>query len=199
MFAELNKTQPILRVHQEDLCQAMGLMPTEKHQNEGGPSPAQIAVLLQAHSSRPADDVTNFVDALAYNWLVAGTNAHAKNYSLLHGGGGRVRLAPLYDLASTLPYDDLDPHRVTMAMKIGSKYRIRDVTGQHWRKLAEELQLDPDETIDRVAAMAHQLPDAAREIGIRLRDGGLDNATVQRLAEELPERAEDCVDRLQRK
>ena len=198
MFAELNKTQPILRLHQEDLCQALGIEPTLKYQNEGGPSPAQIAELLQAHSSNPSEDLRTFVDALAFNWLVAGTDAHAKNYSVLHGGGGRVRLAPLYDLASAVPYDDLDPQRITLAMKVGSKYRIRDVTGKQWKDLAEEVQLDPGETIARVTAMARQMPEAVKEIGNRLHDDWLAHDCIQRLVEGLPKRAEDCLARLER-
>jgi serine/threonine-protein kinase HipA len=119
--------QPVLRLHQEDLCQALGVRPTMKYQNEGGPGPAGIADLLREHSSRPEEDVAAFVDALAFNWLIGGTDAHAKNYSLLHGGGGRVRLAPLYDLASVLPYPGMDPRRAAMAMRIGGKYRLHDI------------------------------------------------------------------------
>lgn len=107
--ARLTKTQTILRLHQEDCCQALGKVPTLKYQNEGGPSAQDIAELLRVHSSRAHEDVERFVDALAFNWLIGGTDAHAKNYSLLHASGGRVRLAPLYDLASVLPYGRFDP------------------------------------------------------------------------------------------
>ena len=72
------------------------------------------------------------------------------------------------------------------------------MAGRHWKKLAEELQLDPDETIGRVAVMADQLSDATREIGTRLREDGLAHETIQRLVDELPKRAEDCLDRLER-
>ena len=86
----------ILRVHQEDLCQALGVPPSRKYQNEGGPGPAQIARLLrEAMPPAVADDaVWRFADALIWNWVVAGTDAHAKNYSLLLAGN-QIRLAPL--------------------------------------------------------------------------------------------------------
>jgi serine/threonine-protein kinase HipA len=194
-LATLARTQPILRLHQEDLCQAMGLMPTAKYQNEGGPTPAQIAGLLRAHSSRPVEDVQVFVDALAFNWLVAGTDAHAKNYSLLHGGGGRVRLAPLYDLASLLPYPQFDIHRARLAMKVGGKYRLRDIGERQWRKLAVTLGLDPDQVTGRVARMTERLPDAVADVRRRARADGLTHVLVERLADQLMVRAEDCRDR----
>ena len=194
-LATLARTQPILRLHQEDLCQAMGLMPMRKYQNEGGPTPAQIAGLLRANSSRPVEDVQVFVDALVFNWLVAGTDAHAKNYSLLHGGGGRVRRAPLYDLASLLPYPQFDIHRARLAMKVGGKYRLRDIGERQWRKLAVTLGLDPDQITGRVARMTKRLPDAVADVRRRARADGLTHELVERLADQLVVRAEDCRDR----
>jgi serine/threonine-protein kinase HipA len=73
-------------------------------------------------SSNPNTDVDRFLDANAFNWLIGGTDAHAKNYSLLIGAGDEVRLSPLYDLSSQLPYPDLIEQRV--AMKIGDHYDI---------------------------------------------------------------------------
>lgn len=93
------------RIHQEDLCQALGLPPELKYQSEGGPTPRAIVDLLrQVLPGVAADDaVLRFLDALVLNWLICGTDAHAKNYSLLLAGR-QVRLAPLYDVASALPY-----------------------------------------------------------------------------------------------
>ena len=100
----------IRRLHQEDTCQALGLPPTGKYENENGPGVAPIVELLRTYSSRPTDDVWTFVQALALNWLIGGTDAHAKNYSVLIGAGGRARLAPLYDIASTPTYDVVGRH-----------------------------------------------------------------------------------------
>lgn len=98
----------LIRVHQEDICQALSVLPTRKYENEGGPGPRAVIDLLREYSGAREEDVSTFVDALAFNWLIAGTDAHAKNYSVLIGPSGRVCLAPLYDLASALPYDDMD-------------------------------------------------------------------------------------------
>src|SRR5262249_6698729 len=129
------EVQPILRLHQEDLCQAMAVKPALKYENEGGPGVAAVVSLLRAHSSSAAEDVGTFIDALLFNWLIAGTDGHAKNYAILHGGGGRVRLSPLYDIASALPYGHLDVRKLKLAMKIGGKYRVAEIGAHQWRKL----------------------------------------------------------------
>jgi serine/threonine-protein kinase HipA len=98
--------------------------------------------LLRTFSGRPQEDVQRFVDAPAFNWLIAGTDAHAKNYSLLIGAEGRARLAPLYDIASILPYD-FDMQKVRLAMKVGGIYRLRDVGPHQWRKTRERSPPQP--------------------------------------------------------
>jgi serine/threonine-protein kinase HipA len=73
----------VSRVHQEDMCQALGLSPAVKYQSEGGPSPEQIITLLRRAITPQViaeTEVGRFVDGLALNWLIAGTDAHAKNY-----------------------------------------------------------------------------------------------------------------------
>lgn len=183
--------QTILRLHQEDACQALGLPPTRKYQNHGGPGPKQIVALLRTCSSTPAEDVATFVDALAFNWLIAGTDAHAKNYALLHGPG-RVRLAPLYDVASALPYDDLDFQRLKLAMKIGKEYRLGDIGLRQWVTLAQDLRLDPDVTVGRVAKMATRLADQVPPVREGALGQGLAHPVVDRLAERIVQRAEHC-------
>jgi serine/threonine-protein kinase HipA len=84
------------------MCQALSIPPSRKYQNEGGPGIHDIVELLKVYSSSPSEDVNTFIDSITYNWLVGGTDAHAKNYGLLIGSEGRVRLAPLYDVASVL-------------------------------------------------------------------------------------------------
>ena len=171
-LGELAESQPILRLHQEDTCQALAIEPTSKYQNEGGPSPGQIAELLRGSSSSPMEDVAAFVDALGYNWIIAGTDAHAKNYSLLLAARGQVRLAPLYDLASALPYPSLELPRLRLAMKIGSTYRIRDIQGRHWRALCQALRIDESETIGRIDAIAAGAEDRVGDLGARIQFKG---------------------------
>lgn len=184
----LARTQPILRLHQEDLCQALGVRPTLKYQNQGGPGPSDVMGLIREHSSSPGEDAEAFVDALTFNWLIGGTDAHAKNYSLLHGAGRRVRLAPLYDLSSFLPYAPSDGRRVKLAMKIGSKYGLRDIRKRHWISLAEEAGLDPDGTVARMVRLASAVGDTVPEVRRRATDDGLNHPIVGRLLKLIEDR-----------
>ncbi len=189
-FASANE---IIRVHQEDICQALAVLPTRKYQNEGGPSIAAIVELLRAYSSERADDVETFIDAIGFNWLIAGTDAHAKNYSLLLSSGPRVRLAPLYDVASLLPYDEFQMQKIKLSMKVGGEYRLRDIGLRQWRKLALEVRVNEERLIDRLVAMANHIPDAIADLGATARRDGLDQPVVERFETRVVERANECA------
>jgi len=180
------------RVHQEDICQALAIPPTHKYQNEGGPGISDIVELLRTYSGNAVEDIATFIDSIAYNWLIVGRDAHAKNYALLIGAASRVRLAPLYDLASVLPYPEIDIQRVKVSMKIGGEYRFRDIHSRQWQKMAQEVRLDPDKLIQRVYEFAGQLADHAADIQRRMREEGIDHPLIQRLAESLAARAAAC-------
>jgi len=177
------------RVHQEDMCQALAIPPTRKYQNEGGPGIRDIVELLRTYSANAPEDVRTFLDAIAYNWLIAGTDAHGKNYALLIGAQARVRFAPLYDVASVLPYPDIDIERVKLSMNLGGEYRLRNIRLYHWRKLAQELHVDPDDTIQRVDDFARQLADHVPDIKRRMTEEGLTHPIIARLADALTARA----------
>ncbi|UPJ47974.1 type II toxin-antitoxin system HipA family toxin [Bradyrhizobium sp. 200] len=182
----------IIRIHQEDVCQAMGIPPTKKYQNEGGPTPANVIDVLRTYSTDRAADVQTFVSALGYNWLIGGPDAHAKNYSLLLAGGPHVRLAPLYDVASILPYDDVDMRKIKLAMKVGGEYKLDLIGLRQWQKFARETRVDTDELIASLISMAEQIPDLVTDIRARALEEGLDNAVIGRLAKALSTRARDC-------
>lgn len=150
----------VRRIHQEDVCQALGFAPDRKYQNDGGPTPAAVAGLFRATMSPAVADeaIARFADALAWNWLIAGTDAHAKNYSLLLAGG-EVRFAPLYDVGSALP-SGVHERGLRFAM-----YPRRN----GWPAAAAELGLDAAAVVDRVRDLAAAAPDAfadaARSLG----------------------------------
>lgn len=196
-LAALAKVQPILRLHQEDLCQAMAVKPFLKYENEGGPGVTAIVSLLRAHSSAADEDVGTFIDALLFNWLIAGTDGHAKNYAILHSGGGRVRLAPLYDIASALPYGHLDAHKLKLAMRIGGKYRLAEIGVYQWQKLEGALGLDAGEVIARARELSARLPDLVTAIREEATGAGLAHPVVTLLADEIVSRAQRCARALQ--
>lgn len=182
----------MVRVHQEDTCQALSVHPARKYQNDGGPGAKEVIALLRANVYQPPgsgpdpedaaeEDVWRFVEALLFNWLIGGTDAHAKNYSLLIGGGGLVRMAPLYDLASIFAYPDLDWRRSKLAMKVADKYRLSDIRLRHWESFASELRLEPDAVIERARRLAGALPDAVAEAAGEMRSGGIDHPVLDRI------------------
>jgi len=148
----------VLRVHQEDFCQALSVHPAKKYQNEGGPSVVDMVKLVRnAEPGDPTADVQAICRAVAYNWLILGTDAHAKNYSMLLSGA-QVRLAPLYDIASAAPYDD-HPSKLKLAQKIGGEYRPNVIERRHWERLAGDCGVNPDELISDIDQMIDQIPD----------------------------------------
>lgn len=184
----------IIRWHQEDLCQAMGRDSGMKYQDQGGPSAAEIVKVLDEFSDDRMDDISRFIMALALNWIIAGTDAHAKNYSLLHAPGGFVRLAPFYDLASWLPYErDPNSTKVKLAMKIGGTYRLHEINGSRWRKWADEAGLDPALVKACVLALVdHVIRHIAPVRDSLLEDS--DRPFIGQLSSYIEKRAEKCAE-----
>jgi serine/threonine-protein kinase HipA len=191
-YDRIRTGRTIRRVHQEDVCQALGLLPTKKYQGDGGPGVREIAGLLTTFSTAPAQDTNTFVGAIAFNWLVAGTDAHSKNYALLLGSESRVRLAPLYDLASALPYPGMRPIGLKLAMKIGGEYRLRNIAARHWRRLATEVRQNPEELLGKLRVTAEAMPDHVLQIQQLAKGDGLVHPVVDRLSEKLIARAKEC-------
>jgi len=152
--------EPIRRLHQEDVCQALGQPSDRKYQDEGGPSVRDVVELLRTASALPAQDLTRLWRALVFNWLIGNCDAHAKNYSLLYDGGAPT-LAPLYDLVSTAIYPELQQR---LAMSIDGARTLDEVDTAAWMKLAREVgysrrfaQSTTDEVVEGVLAEAHAL------------------------------------------
>lgn len=182
----------IRRLHQEDMCQALGLPPTKKYQNEGGPGVGAMLDVIRTHSGEPQEDAWTFARASMLNWLIGGTDAHAKNFSMLIGTGGRARFAPLYDVASVLVYD-FDPKKLKLAVKIGGKYRLEEIGRHQWDKFAAEARLPKQEVFLACRDMALALPRAIHGIAEQTRKEGLDHPVVSRMVKALSERAERCA------
>jgi serine/threonine-protein kinase HipA len=126
------------RLHQEDFCQALGLVPAVKYENEGGPGIADCGNLIRGHSGAPARDIIALLQALLFNFLIGNNDAHSKNYSLLLDGPGSVRMAPLYDLLSIAAIAGTSRD---LAMKYGGEKRVSYLRRRHLRRLADELAI----------------------------------------------------------
>jgi serine/threonine-protein kinase HipA len=131
---------PPTRVHQEDLCQALGLTPDFKYQKEEWrlPSYAALAGLLDEHSPSPGLDRLAGAQAAVFHYLLGNADAHAKNISLIHSADG-VHLAPLYDVLCTAAYPDLD---TDLALSIGDELDPDSITSIHFADLADDFSLN---------------------------------------------------------
>jgi serine/threonine-protein kinase HipA len=184
----------MIRWHQEDTCQAMGRYPNQKYQADGGPGAAEIVGLLDRFSDDRDDDISRFIMALALNWVIAGTDAHSKNFSVLHGAGNFLRLAPAYDLASWLPYErDANSTKVMLAMKIGSTYRLHQIAVSHWNQLAVESGLHPSWVTACVQTLVQGVIDTLEPTRNAVAEMN-DCPFLHKLADAIAKRARKCAE-----
>lgn len=143
------------RLHQEDFCQALGIVSETKYENEGGPSLKKCFALLREVSEAPVIDLQRLLDAAIFNFFIGNHDAHGKNFSFLYAAGPPVgRLAPFYDVLSTSFYPELSPK---MAMKIGGEYVADKVRPRHFEHLAEEAGLAQPMVRRRVPELAETI------------------------------------------
>jgi len=180
-------TQTVQRLHQEDFCQALGIVSEHKYQKEGGPSLKQCFGLIRSVSSAPVLDLRHLLDAVIFNWLIGNNDAHGKNFSLLYTGMGtgrvETRLAPLYDIVCTVAYPELSRE---MAMRIGDQYSSERVTPRDFEKLAEDAGLGKPLVKRRVSELAEALLETLPVI-----DAG--NPAAEKVASILRRRAESAI------
>ena len=146
----------LIRLPQEDCCQALSVPPTLKYESEGGPGMASILNLLKG-SDTPADDQVIFLAAQMLFWVIGATDGHAKNFSVFLTPGGGYRLTPLYDILTLQPSLDLNQiarNEMKLAMAVGTNrhYRIDQIHPRHFAQTAAAVKL-PQSVIK--AALAH--------------------------------------------
>ena len=183
-----------VRIHQEDLCQALGLHPADKYEQHHGPTANQIVAFLRRTLPYTAAEGSSrdFIDGLIWNWIVAGTDGHAKNYSILLERD--VQLAPLYDIASILPYKKLDRYgrAVRMAMSIGGNYAMHLGRGE-WGKSAAALGVPTDALLERIRVLVARAPEAFEKAAADARAMGVNSRMMDDLVKLIAERAVTCA------
>lgn len=151
----------LLRLPQEDFCQALGVPPGLKYQDQGGPGLVDILTLLRG-SDTPAEDQKTVLKAQLLFWLMGATDGHAKNFSIHLGRGSRFRLTPLYDILSTQPLFDagqIERQHMRLALSVGDKnrYRIDEICGRHFFQTAAKARVPEQlvrEAMEEIAAAA---------------------------------------------
>jgi len=183
---------PGQRLHQEDFCQALGIVSEHKYQNEGGPGLAQAFALLRSATRPSAPHTLKLLDYVVFNALIGNHDAHGKNFSLLYTPAGAV-LTPLYDALCTAVYPTLTDK---MAMKIGSKYKFSEVMARHWEQFALDAALSPAQVKKRVLDIARRLPDVARATQATFQSLGNDRPIIDRVVTLIDQRCALTVRRL---
>lgn len=181
----------LIRLHQEDICQALGIHPSEKYESDGGPGIAAIMqLLLSAKDGRIARE--RFMDAILFNYLIMGTDAHAKNYSLIYGRDGDFTLAPLYDLSSYLPYVS-QRKDMRLAMRIGKDYKDQSILKSNFVQLCKQCNYPEVRLIAQANAMIESMQLEVPKLKLELTEQGFWNVTLARLSDLLLERAEKAA------
>lgn len=150
----------VRRIHQEDFCQALGVPPETKYASEGGPTFKDCFELLRRVSKRPGTDLAKLMDAAIFNLIVGNADAHGKNFSILYDDLG-PRMAPLYDLLSTVTYPDLSPK---MAMRIGKRATLADMDADGWQAFAKDSGIGFPLVRRRVAELCDAVLRAGRSV-----------------------------------
>lgn len=130
----------LLRLPQEDCCQALSVPPSLKYDADGGPGMVDILELLKG-SDDPDADRRMFLKAQIVFWLLGATDGHAKNFSIFLRPGARFGLTPLYDVMSAQPAVDagqLRKNKYKFALAVGDKrhYVIDTITPRHFVQTA---------------------------------------------------------------
>ena len=193
-YDRIHDPEGLQRLHQEDFCQALGVVPEMKYQNEGGPNLAQCFALLRSVTRPSAPQVLHLLDYVVFNALVGNHDAHGKNFSLLYATGAVPVLAPLYDTVSTAVYPRLTPK---MAMKIGSKYKFSELQSHHWGAFFRSTGLSPSLAQKRVIALAKRLPTQARRLQADPAKGFAQQAVVAHISDLIEARCALTVRRLE--
>jgi serine/threonine-protein kinase HipA len=184
-FDRIRAHNLVRRIHQEDMCQALGTR--KKYQQEGGPGVYDIMNLLQ-FSANPEVDRNRFMRAQAFNYIIAGTDAHARNYSIVYAPGGAFRLAPLYDVISDLPYIGGRNAHSALAMTIGGRRAISQILPRHWEKQAKSVRFSKDHVFGHLRDLIAGLPEAAAKVLEQCRDDGLVSPVIHKLTDAIAAR-----------
>jgi len=170
----------LLRVPQEDCCQALSIPPTLKYERDGGPGIAALHDFLKG-SDDPLTDQRLFIKTQVAFWILAATDGHAKNFSVRLNLGGGFRLTPLYDVMSTQPLlaaGQLRRNQMRLAMAIGENrhYRLHEIFPRHFHQTAA-----------RIGMADAVMTEVLDEIGTNLRPA------IDKVSEQLPDTFPDKI------
>jgi serine/threonine-protein kinase HipA len=169
------------RIHQEDICQALGIPSRSKYEKNHGPGIAECIEVLREVCTVPAREVTAFVRQLIFTSLIVNGDAHGKNYSVLMQSGN-VRLSPAYDLVCTAVYQT-QAIDTKLAMRVGRKDKIWSIYPSDWKRLAQAAGLGAGPVQQMVRDMADRMPRQANQLADEWRRRGDHRPVIDRIVE----------------
>ncbi|OLP59342.1 kinase [Xaviernesmea oryzae] len=176
----------VRRIHQEDFCQALGVPPETKYASEGGPTFKDCFELLRRVSERPGTDIAKLLDAAIFNLIVGNADAHGKNFSILYDDQG-PRMAPLYDLLSTVAYPDLSPK---MAMRIGRRATLAEMDADGWKAFSKDTGVGLPLVRRRVAELTDATCGTIAQVRESLSPSAVDPVTINQVSTLIASRAQ---------
>lgn len=179
----------IVRLHQEDFCQALSVPPELKYEDEGGPGTKDSLDLINRATARPAADSFAFIRILIFNYLVGNADAHGKNFGLLYRN--RVPdLAPPYDILCTAAYPRLAKK---IAMAIGGRSIPDTIQLNHWYALVPDTRGAQRLLAKTLAEMAGRIGDIADALILSLREQGIDHPILGTIRSVIQTRAQHIL------
>lgn len=172
---EIDAEGHIRRLHQEDFCQALGIVPEQKYASEGGPVFKDCFDLVRRACSTPAPAILALLDAAIFNVILGNADAHSKNFSLLYARGS-VTLTPLYDLLCTAAYHELTSN---FSMRIAKRATLEEFRPDTWEKFAADNGVGVPYTRRRVRTLARAMTDHAKQLVPELAELGLDAGALE--------------------
>ncbi|MBI5542943.1 MAG: type II toxin-antitoxin system HipA family toxin [Deltaproteobacteria bacterium] len=163
------------RLHQEDLCQALGRAPSRKYEADGGPSLADVIRLLSSESTQPATDIEKVIRWQAFSALAGNADGHAKNLALVRHEG-QVTLAPFYDLVCTRQWAPLSTR---LAFAVGGMSDPGQIGGKHWKRAAQEWEVSPAYVLETVRRTNAALKKALVDLPARALEAGIPETIVR--------------------
>lgn len=175
----------VVRIHQEDFCQALGVLPEQKYESEGGPALNQCFNLINRSSIRPAADRMALLQWVIFNVLIGNADTHAKNLTILLTDSGPC-LAPFYDLLCTKIYESLTDK---LAMKIGGENRPGRLQEKHWKKFADSVSIKQNLVLKILSDMIQNIVPKAEELAAEFYDNYGTDGIIERICSVIRKRA----------
>lgn len=191
---QVDKSGGLVRIHQEDFCQATGKSYRLKYEEKGGPGFHDCFQII-GRCRNPLADRIKLLNLAIFNYLICNADCHAKNTSVLYESGPNPSLAPFYDLVCTGIYPQLSSQ---LAMAIGGSYDPREITAKSWADFAEQAGIRSSKPVmDTLRKMATALPGKAAKVAESMTAQYGESPAYPLIVEKITRRAEVAIRQIQ--